>query len=656
MNDEAVLPKAYAPFAPVLELLSRPLAQVLRGQLAQFEPLARGLEQREFALQGDFEGLGGLTHHGAIDHILQSELLLRTEAPLEFLRRLAESETLFHDRIFADPGARQIWRVVVSTGPDMLGHGRLVTLAALFFLARVAARRDAALHWCFVPRAEGAVWFTGLSVNAIKRFLRSAAFREANPDDLAQARDTWADSTGESHGAKPPELVDWMIGSARDWGGDAPAITAQRNALSFVLDPPIRDEPRRAAITIRRRGHSLHRAAITLAPDRDCLAALDKPFPAPKPDRAAPQTGGSVPDMPGWEPQYLSAPAGNYRAVRTTGGLLVMKVDVSGQNEGTWFLNLPDGFLLCGIAIQQDCLCVLHHQTCDGEQRLVYHRFNLVPGEDHRASPIFEHAVPSQHLFHKRTAFALPGLVVKAGTVGFHSTSGQSYQLQVRGGGASRAWQFSTEYDAPRVLFSNGADRVAGLVQDEQAVMQVFRRNESRPATVRMHGCSALPERFHGITWSADQTSLAYAVQAGQWYILGNETWRDRLGAENVAFRPEPCERVLAAGTRRDHIQAVVWSDAALGGSGMIESLRFTKGKRVRESAPIDLGKDANRIAAIQRINGQFWAVACDQQGAPQDLIEYRRKRNRGGTQVVYYPLAQFRDAAAQLQFGDGPQ
>ena len=84
MNEEAVLPKAYAPFAPVLELLPRPLAQVLRGQLAQFEPLARGLEQREFALQGDFEGLGGLTHHGAIDHILQSELLLRTEAPLDW--------------------------------------------------------------------------------------------------------------------------------------------------------------------------------------------------------------------------------------------------------------------------------------------------------------------------------------------------------------------------------------------------------------------------------------------------------------------------------------------------------------------------------------------------------------------------------------------
>ena len=167
------LPAAYAPFLPVLEQLSEPMLRILQGQLAQFERMARILEAPDLADHGDFEGYGGLTQRGDLSQIIQSELLLRTEEPLEFLRRLAESETLYHEKRYADPGARPAYRVMISIGPGSLGHGRMVALAALFFLARIAHGRKAQLHWCFLPRPEGVVWFDALTPETVRRLLRA---------------------------------------------------------------------------------------------------------------------------------------------------------------------------------------------------------------------------------------------------------------------------------------------------------------------------------------------------------------------------------------------------------------------------------------------------------------------------------------------------
>ncbi len=647
MSAPDSLPPAYAPFLPVLALLSRPLADVLCGQLIQFEPLARGLEQREFAEQGEFEGLGGLTLHGEIDHILQSELLLRTEAPLEFLRRLAESETLYHDRIYADPGTRPVWRVVLSAGPDILGHGRLVALAALFFLARVAAKRGAAFHWCFLPRAEGAVWFTDISVNSIKRFLRSGAFREVHDEDLADARAVWAEATGERPRPKSPEVADWVIGSARDWGGEAPAITRQRNALSFILQPPMRDTPREARLTVRRGGHSLHSARIELAPDAKCLSALEKPFPAPVRVRDGGQESHSVAGMPGWEPLYLSAPAGNYRAVRVAYGLLILKVNAAGAQQAHWFLPLPADILLAGIAVRHDQLFVLYHQVQQGEQRLVYFRFELKPGQNHDAPSILSYAVPSQHLFDNRSPYALPSMN-SVRDVEFYSTSGQTYVLQA----IDRwTWRFSAKYSARRILLSTGADQIAGYMQSGHAFMQVIKRNEGESASYYLPDCTRLPKTFHGIAWAAEKNALACAIQPGQWSVLQSDShYNHPLSPSALQFQVEPVERVIDAVAKNNGVQAQIWSDAALGGEGVIESCRFSGGRRTRDKATLDLGADAGRIAALLRINGVFWAVACDRQGVPQDLLRYNFKPAHGTSHTERLSLEELCNSAAQLR------
>ncbi len=653
MSEETVLPPAYEPFLPVLALLSRPMAEVLRGHLLQLEPLARGLERHEIALQGEFEGLGGLTQRGEIDHILQSELLLRTEAPLEFLRRLAETETLFHDRIFADPGARHIWRVIVSCGPDTMGHGRLLTLAALFFLARVAARRDAAFHWCFMPRGEGAVWFSELSVNTIKRFLRSAAFREANEDDVAEARNAWADATGESSSGKKPDLADWMIGSARDWDGVPPAVSLQRNALSFVLNPLTRGEPRRATISVRRSGFALSQKVIELSPDKYCLAALEKPFPIPRSEKPLAKQRGRVPDMAGWAPQYLSAPNGNFRAVRLAEGLLIIRVDGKGQSQGVWFLELPKGALLAGIAIENDYLSVLLHRTRQETQRLELYVFLLDSQAPRIEPPSLAHAVPSQHLFRNQLPHALPNMVVSSSFATFFSTSGQSFKLDQDEWEHSR---FTALYNAPRILFSTGTDRIVGDVKNGHVVMQVFDRRDASRRIMRMHGCAEIPKHFHGIAWAPDRRGLAYSIQAGTWQVLVEEKAGEHVDPADWEFQVRPHEHVIAAWGWNDSVYATVWSDKNLGGTGRIESLSFAAGKRRRNGQAVELGEEAGRIKVIKRVNGQFWAVTGDKEGVPQELLLYRPNEWKGSFLAMRYSLDELRAEAATLEFGEEPQ
>ena len=647
MNEDIVLPPAYAPFRPVLELLSKPLAMTLCGQLQQFEPFARGLELKEFAFQGEFEGLGGLTHHGEIDHILQSELLLRTEAPLEFLRRLAESEMLYHDRIFADPGARKVWRVIISAGPDILGHGRLIALAALFFLARVAAVRGAEFHWSFLPRVDGAVWFTELSVNTIKRFLRSAAFREADANDIAAARESWGAAKDEVTVGSRPELADWIIGSARDWGTETSMVSTQRNAISFVLQPPVPGEPRRATITVRRNGHELRRSTTELADDRQCLSALEKPFATPPRDRAMGNEKACVPNIAGWEPRYLSTLTGRHLAVRLPDGVLITEFHENRLTDGRWFLPLAKDSQLVGITIEDGSLCVLRHRTVKGEQRLIYHQFRLIPGQNQSVSHRITHTIPSEHLFQNRPPFALPSMAV-TGDVEFYSTSGNAYRLNFPEGSAAK---FTTLYRNPRIVLSTGVHHVAQLIRDERAVLQVFRQGRTAQASFTLSDYAELPKSFHAIAWSSAEGAMAFALEPQRWQVAAADDAERRSHRRELEFEVERYERVILAGEKRDGVHAVVWSDAALGGEGMIDFLHFTNGRRQREQVSLNLGEYAAAIRVILRIGGKFWAVLCDQHGHPEQLVFYPYTKRDHARPPTYRRLAELKDRAARLDF-----
>ena len=177
---------------------------------------------------------------------------------------------------------------MISVGPGSPGHGRIVALAALIFMARVAQIRGAAFWWCFLPRTDGSVWFDELSVNTVKRLLKAASYREMTPDDAVEAAQLWEGLTAGPARRDAPELIDWMIGdlgrrprsprNAAYWNPDAPT-----NQLSFTVLAPCPGALRSARLQLRRRGGQATRADISFPDDRVCVSALKTPVPPLRP-------------------------------------------------------------------------------------------------------------------------------------------------------------------------------------------------------------------------------------------------------------------------------------------------------------------------------------------------------------------------------------
>lgn len=654
MIEDTALPRAYAPFRQVLSLLSAPLATLLSGQLTQFEQLVRDLEVQEFAFHGEFEGLGGLTHHGVIDHILQSELLLRTEAPLEFLRRMVESETLYHERIFADPGKQQVWRAAISVGPGLLGHGRILALAALFFLARIAAQRGGEFHWCFLPRKEGAVWFDQLSINTIKRFLRSASFREASQGDIAAAHKAWAGLTGVRSDKRVQDFSDWVIGASSPHVSsrhDGPAVLFARNALTFALHPPFRTEPRQAEITIRRHTRLAKHAVISFADDQLCLSALEKPFPTPRPETAMPsQLGDTVPDMAGWEPNYLSAPTGLFRLVRLRDGLLI--IECNKGVIGSKFLPMPADAVLVGTAIRKE-LAVLLHLVRDGTQVLQYGHFPLDMGKLSGPSFRREHSVPCSHLFKGAGHYALPVLTSIGDGTEFYSKSGLAYRLGF--GRDETDTTFTALHNAKCTLLATGMHQIVGRMLENKPVLTVMKRHNSLVGTFALPNCNELPKSFHGIAWWSSDTSLAYSVRRGSWSVAPVKDWYpDRYRDTELDFEVAPCERVIAAGIGKNGLWARIWSDARYGGEGTVELVNLADGKRRRLLPPLPLGKHAATVCTLIQTHDGYWAVALGANDDLEYLIQYRQNKHSGSVKSNSIMTSELRARATHLDWGDG--
>ena len=651
MSEETVLPPAYGPFQAVLDLLATSLATLLRGQLLQFELLARDLEMQEFADQGEFEGLGGLTHHGTVDHILQSELLLRTEAPLEFLRRMAESETLYHDRIFADPGKQQVWRAIVSVGPGIMGHGRILALASLFFLARIAAQRGAEFHWCFLPRGEGAVWFEGLSVNAIKRFLRSASYREAGEDDVAAAKELWDTLMGARNDRRDRNFADWLIGSSPVFPASAnelqSAIQSAPNALVFALHLPVKNELRLAEVTVRRRGRDARRTTITFADDRLCVSALEKPFPTPRAQATKfTAKGNAVPDMAGWEQRYISAPSPGYCLVRLSDGVLILQVHRGQVVEGGWFLPVAGDTILAGIAIAKDVLSVVRHEGSGHHQSLALRNFQLVPGK--ALSPFIrrQHSVPSHHLFKGCSPYALPTL--STGVTQFYSVPGLAFRFDF--GPEESDTAVTALYGTARTLLASGAHRVVGMAKEGETLLTVLRRNQSSCGAFMIPGHSDLPKFFHGIAWSPSEPALAYSLRRGHWSVAPP---RGANCDQDFDFRTEQCERVIGAGRGAQGLWARIWSDAAFGGEGTIELFNLEDGKRKRKLPPLRLGKHAADLGALIQTDDGYWAAVLGQNGEPAHLIHVGQHKDRRDMRAQSFAVGDLLAKASVLEWWD---
>jgi hypothetical protein len=643
-----LLPPAYAPFLPVLERLSEPLLELLQGQLAQFERLVRDFDRQEMAAQGEFEGLSGLTSRGEVAHILQSELLLRTEAPLEFLRRLAESETVYLEKQYADPGAKSVYRAAVSIGPGMLGHGRVVALAAILFLARVARERDAEFHWCMLPARDGAIWFDEVSVRTVKRFLKAAAYREMTPRDLAEAEALW--ETLETRPRGEVRHLDWAIGAdmRRVPGADAPAVRTAANALSFTLLPPSGEEPRSAQLAVRQNGRERARAAILFPEDRVCVSALENPFRPIKPQAAggAP-IGTAIPALDGWEPHHFIAPNAQVRIVRTDEGLLVLRWSGKAEFTEHYFVPLPENMQLAGVQMYDRILSVLVHAERSGQDMLLYGQFRLQAGQAPEMLLRRVRHEPSQHLFRGRGRYAIPMLSIGEGAE-FYSVSGMAYHLSFRAGEQETA--FASLHHAPKTLFSNGAYRVVRVEEDKVAVLRVMKHRHTRVDDYPLPPDHGQAETMYGMAYSGGDRSLAYSVEPGLWNIPAADHGVKHPAKASVQhLRLAPCEALLLGKVRGDGVTAWVWSDARYGGEGTVRTIREQNGATRLRQPPLELGRDAMSIVQVRMSDGGIWALTADADGAPAELLHYRPQKRNHLYQHFRFPLEALRAKAVTI-------
>lgn len=697
MDEAPPLPAAYAAFAPVLDRLSDPMRRLLYGQLAQFERLMMRFDLPEVAHRGEFEGMGGLTVRGDIAHIVQSELLLRDEAPLEFLRRIAEAETLYLERRYVDPGVKPVYRAMISVGPGILGHGRLVALAALFFMARLAARRDAAFHWCFLPRADGAVWFEGISLNSVKRLLKAASHREIQPDDVADAHRIWAGLQAERDARVERDPIDWILGARRRGQGEA-AVDEAANALIFSLLPPRRAEPRATHLLVRQRGREQGRVTILFPDDVVCVSALKQPFRPLKPQPMSGAAGGSRPKPTGWEPRYFSVPDARTKIVRLETGLLVL-IDGDGTDRYARpiFIPVADDVDLVGISVLRDQIHLAVCTTAGGRDVILYryHRTSAA-GRELLLQRMKE--VPTRHLFKGRDRYAIPPMSIDIGAR-FYSRSGAEFYL----GFSSKDTEtkFEMRHTAPRTLHSDGVVRVIWIEQAGGPVLRVLKHSAKWLADHVAPAQAIAPDALYGMVYSPSDKSLAYSLSRNIWTIAptapkagtakpvappvgrtapvtvparsgysmaysvndsgiaGNQrpipapaaasavTASDDQEAQQLRLAPH--ETLLMARVVGGVLSARIWSDARYGGDGTVRTIRREFGEEVVRQPVLRLGADALSIVKIVQADDGIWALTVDEQGAPAELLHYRMGKRKSHHVCTRLPLAPLRDRAVVI-------
>jgi hypothetical protein len=182
------LPPSLAPWAPALAALEVDLALALGPLVRQLDQLVTRNDPG-LGAHGPLDGYAGLARRGVPDRMLISEWALAEVVPTEFLRRATAGELLYLDPAYQQDQLRGTVAVLVDCGPDQLGGGRLVQLAALIVLHRRASARGAELVLGVIGDEPGA-WRMGDLRQILPGWLRSR--RPTEPD--AEQVDEWADS------------------------------------------------------------------------------------------------------------------------------------------------------------------------------------------------------------------------------------------------------------------------------------------------------------------------------------------------------------------------------------------------------------------------------------------------------------------------------
>ncbi len=188
MSRSTTLPPALAPWAVALSTLEPHLAQAIGPLVRQLDHLLSARDLSD-AADGPLDGYEGLVRRGDPSHLVMSEWAMAEAVPEEFIRRAAASELLYLSPAHRVPRARGRTAVLVDPGPDQLGTGRLVQLAALVVLQRRAEARGVELVLGLLGEPAGA-WRIGGFAGLLSSWVRGRTGGLADPADV----EVWQDS------------------------------------------------------------------------------------------------------------------------------------------------------------------------------------------------------------------------------------------------------------------------------------------------------------------------------------------------------------------------------------------------------------------------------------------------------------------------------
>lgn len=215
------LPVALRPWAASLAMFPDDLALAI-GDLVRRLALALGEFRVDTARgTGEPDGFDGITRRGELERLLNTEWLLASELPDEFLRRVASAEVSYLKIAQRDP-AKPRWSVaLLDAGPAQIGSPRVGQLAALITLAARAERAHAKFRWALLQRPVG-TWVEGLSESSIKAMLAGRSEIPASSsidawlaDPGAESGDLWVLGSDELISRSLPTRVSRLVFSER---------------------------------------------------------------------------------------------------------------------------------------------------------------------------------------------------------------------------------------------------------------------------------------------------------------------------------------------------------------------------------------------------------------------------------------------------------
>lgn len=116
-------------------------------------------------------GWSGVARRGPWSRLLPSEWALAETSPDEFARRADEGELSFWELAQEESESHHAIWVWLDVGPDQLGACRLVQIAILLWLQKVAMRGGGQFYWSCIQSSEKA--YESLGASELKSFLDS---------------------------------------------------------------------------------------------------------------------------------------------------------------------------------------------------------------------------------------------------------------------------------------------------------------------------------------------------------------------------------------------------------------------------------------------------------------------------------------------------